>query len=626
MTKEKDHIRQDRGELERALKEAGVQSIRGNAIKCPFHDDRHASGSIYRDSQAVWRVKCHGCQFNGDAFDVRARARGVDSKELLRDLLDAGAGRKPARRTERAAKPSDVPTDQPRRIFATLDELKQSTRHLAACHEYTRGDGEVCMVVLRIEEPGRGKRFLQCRTVDGGGFVMGAPPKPWMIYNLEAIREDTMVVVVEGEKCANALMAVGITATTSPGGAGKASLADWSAMAGKVAILWPDNDPPNGPDHAKPGARTGIDHMREVAAILERLTPPAIVRWINPDALGLPPKGDVVDYIAANGGTVEQQRTAVECALGTAKSIGAASEVKQLLEDTITGKRRAVGWPYPFVERMTLALLPGTVTTVCGDPSAGKSFWLLDAATYWHEQGEKWAIYELEEPHRAYYLNRVLAMWSEQSSLTDPYWIKANPDEVRRIHTEWSDKLDSFGRNLHVKLPSQTIVSMDDVIEWVKQRAAEGCRVIGIDPITAAATGDKPWQDDQRFILAAESVANEYQTSIILVTHPRKGAGSKGKAGALMGLDDLAGGAAYQRFCQNVLWLSRVEPDEWYLVARPAHLGGMHENVKANRKLHIRKARNARGTGKVVAFYQDPRSLRFAELGQIIGDGEEVPS
>ena len=74
MTQEKDILRRSRGELERALRDAGAV-FRGAAIKCPFHDDAHPSGSIYADESGVWRFACHTstCGFAGDVFDVKAR-------------------------------------------------------------------------------------------------------------------------------------------------------------------------------------------------------------------------------------------------------------------------------------------------------------------------------------------------------------------------------------------------------------------------------------------------------------------------------------------------------------------------------------------------------------------------
>lgn len=96
------------------------------------------------------------------------------------------------------------------------------------------------------------------------------------------------VLVVEGEKDANNLRRLGIAATCNSGGAGNfsAALAGW--FAGKqVAIL---------PDFGEPGR----DHALKMAQLLSPVA--ATVKIL--ELAGLPPKGDVSDWLAA-GGTPE---------------------------------------------------------------------------------------------------------------------------------------------------------------------------------------------------------------------------------------------------------------------------------------------------------------------------------
>lgn len=51
------------------------------------------------------------------------------------------------------------------------------------------------------------------------------------------------VVLVEGEKCAQALIQQGITATTAMNGANApVDKTDWSPLIGKCVIVWPDKD------------------------------------------------------------------------------------------------------------------------------------------------------------------------------------------------------------------------------------------------------------------------------------------------------------------------------------------------------------------------------------------------
>lgn len=69
-------LKADRNRLVQELKSAGA-TIRGSAFKCPFHDDRKPSGSIFT-TDGVWFAKCHGCGFFGDVIDVLRRAHSLD--------------------------------------------------------------------------------------------------------------------------------------------------------------------------------------------------------------------------------------------------------------------------------------------------------------------------------------------------------------------------------------------------------------------------------------------------------------------------------------------------------------------------------------------------------------------
>ena len=79
-------------------------------------------------------------------------------------------------------------------------------------------------------------------------------------------------------------------------------------------------------------------------------------------------------------------------------------------------------------------------------------------------------------------------------------------------------------------------------------------------------------------------------------------------------MDDLAGGAAYQRFAHTILWIEKlVEPR----VALVKTLNG-RDRTKVNRIIHISKARNGRGAGLRLGYLFDASNLLFAEQGILI--------
>ena len=111
---------------------------------------------------------------------------------------------------------------------------------------------------------------------------------------IEAVANNKIILIVEGEKCVLAAERLGYTATTNAMGAGK-----WKPHYNEhlqdahVAIL-PDNDPP------------GYKHAEQVETSLQGVA--ASVRVI--ELPGLPDKGDISDWIDA-GGTKEQLDTLI---------------------------------------------------------------------------------------------------------------------------------------------------------------------------------------------------------------------------------------------------------------------------------------------------------------------------
>lgn len=176
-----------------------------------------------------------------------------------------------------------------------------------ALHEYADTDGLPFYWRIRLKHPGTGEKWIRpmCRSVHGGfdlkqpEFQNGAP-----LYRLPelAAQPDAMVWIVEGETCADALAALGLTATTS-GGADSAGRADWSVLAGRSATIWPDNDDAGG------------RYADAVAAILSGLG--CMVAVLDVAMLDLPAKGDCVDWLAAHPGATVDEVTNLPRLAGT---------------------------------------------------------------------------------------------------------------------------------------------------------------------------------------------------------------------------------------------------------------------------------------------------------------------
>jgi hypothetical protein len=127
---------------------------------------------------------------------------------------------------------------------------------------YVDADGKIIAKVERYEPDGTPESktyrpFCHKKQDDGTTrWGMGAPEiRP--LYNLPALIDAKHVVLVEGEKCAAALIGQGIIATTAMQGA-KAPVdkTDWSVLAGKKITIWPDND------------TSGLEYAKAVSIVL----------------------------------------------------------------------------------------------------------------------------------------------------------------------------------------------------------------------------------------------------------------------------------------------------------------------------------------------------------------------
>jgi 5S rRNA maturation endonuclease (ribonuclease M5) len=116
----------------------------------------------------------------------------------------------------------------------------------SASWTYRTASGQIAFMVARFDVSPTKKEILPltwCRDDQGReSWQWKAPASPSALYG-QPFTGDT-VVVVEGEKTANAVIKAGFEATTWQGGSSAYSKADWSILKGKRVIIWPDNDQP----------------------------------------------------------------------------------------------------------------------------------------------------------------------------------------------------------------------------------------------------------------------------------------------------------------------------------------------------------------------------------------------
>jgi len=245
-----------------------VRRVKGGwTACCPAHDDRHASLSISAGDDGRVLLHCHaGC-------DTSAILAAVGMK--LADLFPPKTGAAPNRNSKLASGG---------RTFATakdaVAELERRHGKRSAVWTLPRRRGDPVGLVVRWDLSD-GNKDIRPVSRYPDGWRVAAMPEPRPLYRLpELLLADAEkpVVVVEGEKCADAAWSLGFVATTSAGGSQAAAKTDWRPLAGKEVWIMPDNDAP------------GRKYAETVAGILARLTPAPVIRVV--ELPGLPDGGD----------------------------------------------------------------------------------------------------------------------------------------------------------------------------------------------------------------------------------------------------------------------------------------------------------------------------------------------
>ncbi len=141
-------------------------------------------------------------------------------------------------------------------------------------HEYRDRSGGLIFTIYRQGKGGEKKYRV---------YPAGIKPADRILYRLpDLMQGEDPVVVVEGEKCVDALWEIGVTATTSPHGAGNWQDRFAETLRDRKVIMWPDKDQP------------GLQYGHAVYQSLQSVA--SSVRWVEPPDY-LRESGDVVDVL-----------------------------------------------------------------------------------------------------------------------------------------------------------------------------------------------------------------------------------------------------------------------------------------------------------------------------------------
>ncbi len=270
---------------------------------CPFHDDHETSLQVNERKQIF---KCFACGAGGDAIDFLQKL-GHSFKEALDEvsgnkLTSSGNIQRDAVKARPKAITWKQVTPAPSINPATISHYKHGKPSRAWA--YLSPEGQTLGYICRFDI-GDGKKEVLPYTYATDGtrseWRWQGFDKPRPLYNLDQLakRPDATVMVVEGEKTADAAAVLfpHVVVTTWQGGAKAIAAADWTPLSGRTVVLWPDNDNP------------GLQAMWDIADIL---APTAkLLKWI-PNPAEAPKHWDLAD---ADDWTPEQAQAYARTAM-----------------------------------------------------------------------------------------------------------------------------------------------------------------------------------------------------------------------------------------------------------------------------------------------------------------------
>ena len=377
-----------------------------------------------------------------------------------------------------------------------FDPEPTTARTIDKTYDYTDEHGQLLFQVIRYFP----KSFGQRRPLPDAQWAYNLDGVDRVPYRLPELLAATDVVVVEGEKDADRLAALGLTATTSSSGAGKWRHEFGTYFGGKSVVIIPDNDD------------AGKKHAEEI-----RVSLLSVARKVRVVELpGLAPKGDVSDWL--DNHTADDLRALLKPSVAPTLDAYIASfggdDTPDLYADIVPagGLVIFVGQPRSF---KTMAALQMMFSVASGRRWLGHDPTRTGSCLYVSEEGSRRKV-----------ADRLIAM----RTVYDP------TSDIHILHRE--------GITLGAASWSRVRETLDEMADP---------QLVVLDTLAALMTGDENSVADIREALRPiQGLITDYGVTVALVHHINKG--GEGRMGNRM-----RGSSALWGACDGTLGFVRDE-------------------------------------------------------------------
>jgi 5S rRNA maturation endonuclease (ribonuclease M5) len=475
---------------------------------CPAHDDQHPSLSISKGEKGIL-LKC----FAGCSTEAVCKELGITTSSLFYN------------RTKRQGERTDLTSGQNvhKSTADTLAMPDTTPRQEVAFYDYLDEDGELLFQKVRFEP----KDFMQRRPDGNGGWDWSLNGTRRVLYRLPELLKtapESVIFIVEGEKDAESLRSLGLTATTN-GAAGK-----WLGLCkdpsfqkpleGRRVAIMGDND------------KAGEKNVRMIAESIFSVAKEVRIVKV-PDGFK-----DITEYLESrDSAEPEDLRELILSWHGKAAIYDPNKKGELVFVSMADIEAEPVKWFWP--NRIPANMF----SMMTGNPNMGKSFLMMYmAATV--STGRDWPDCQNDMP-----AGTVLLINGEESAkhAIKPRleWNGADCSKVHIVHhIAGDDGEEVFDIQKHIAELSGYLDRVTD------------CRAIFIDPITAFLGGanENSNSEVRAALLPLINLAEQRQVTIIGISHMNK-------KSDLQAIHRNLGSIAFVAAARSV-WLIEAEPKE----------------------------------------------------------------